>query len=54
MPYKIREEGDDYLVVNEDTNDVKARHTPPDAKEKAEAQVRLLHGIEHGMEPNNG
>jgi len=51
VPYEIKEEGEDYLVINKDSGDVKARHTPPDAKEKAEEQVRLLHGIEHGMEP---
>lgn len=52
MPYKIEHDGDGvYLVVNKDTGEVKARHEPPDGKEKAEAQVRLLHGIEHGMKP---
>ena len=51
MPYEIRKDGDDYLVINKDTGEEKARHTPPDAKENAEAQVRLLHGIEHGMTP---
>lgn len=50
MPYQIKQEGEDFLVVNSDTEEVKARHTPPDAKEKAEKQVKLLHGIEHGMD----
>lgn len=50
MPYEIRQDGDAYLVVNKDTGDVKARHTDPDAKEKAEKQVKLLHDLEHGME----
>lgn len=53
MPYAIRQDGEDYLVVNKETNEVKARHTPPDAKEKAEKQVRLLEGLEHGMEVRN-
>ena len=54
MPYKVRQDGEDFLVINEETSEVKARHTPPDAKEKAEKQVRLLEGIEHGMVPRNG
>lgn len=54
MPYKIREDGEDYLVINAETEEVKARHQPPDAKLKAEKQVRLLEGIEHGMVPRNG
>lgn len=48
MPYAIRKDGDCYEVVNKDTDEVKARHEPPDAKEKAERQVRLLHMIENG------
>lgn len=50
MPYRIEEDGEDYIVVNEDTGEEKARHEPPDAKEKAERQVRLLEAIEH--DPN--
>jgi hypothetical protein len=46
MPYEVKPDGDDYLVINSETEEVKARHEPPDAKEKAEAQVRLLHEIE--------
>jgi len=46
MPYEIKPDGEDYLVINSETEEVKARHEPPDAKEKAEAQVRLLHEIE--------
>lgn len=46
MPYEIRQSGENYEVVNKDTGDVKATHEPPDAKEKAERQVRLLHEIE--------
>jgi hypothetical protein len=47
MPYEIKADGDDYLVINKDTGEEKARHTPPDAKEKAERQVKLLEGIEN-------
>ena len=49
MPYEIRKkEGSDaYEVVNTETHEVKATHEPPDAKDKAEAQVRLLDAIEH-------
>jgi hypothetical protein len=48
MPYKVRKQegSDNYEVVNEDSGDVKAIHEPPDAKEKADAQVRLLEEIE--------
>jgi 16S rRNA U1498 N3-methylase RsmE len=47
MPYEVRKvEGEDkWEVVNKDSGDVKAKHT---SKEKAEAQVKLLEGIEHG------
>ena len=50
MPYEIRQKGQDYEVVNKDSGEVKATHTPPDAKEKAEKQVRLLHAIENDPE----
>ena len=48
MPYEIRkQEGtENYEVINSDTKEVKAVHEPPDAKEKAEDQVELLHEIE--------
>lgn len=50
MPYEIRQDGDDkYVVINKETGEVKATHVPPDAKDKAEKQVRLLQGLEHGM-----
>lgn len=49
MPYEIQQDGSDYIVVNKDTGDEKARHTEPDAKGKAERQVQLLRGLEHGM-----
>lgn len=54
MPYEIREAGENYEVVNSETGEVKAVHEPPDAKEKAEKQLRLLEGVEHGWEPDNG
>lgn len=55
MPYEIRKDGDDsYVVINKETGDVKARHVPPDAEEKAEKQVRLLNGLEHGMVKREG
>lgn len=50
MPYEIRESGDNYDVVNKDTGEVKATHTPPDAKEKAERQIRLLERVEQHYE----
>ena len=49
MPYEIRENGDNYDVINKDTGEVKATHTPPDAKDKAERQVSLLHQVEKEM-----
>lgn len=47
MPYEIRQKGENYEVINSETEEVKATHEPPDAKEKAERQVRLLNAIEH-------
>jgi hypothetical protein len=52
MPYEIRQDGADYIVVNKDTGEEKARHMEPDAKGKAERQVKLLDGLEHGMTKN--
>lgn len=52
MPYEVRKSGENYEVVNKDTGDVKATHMPPDAKEKADAQVKLLHDVEGGMSDN--
>jgi hypothetical protein len=47
MPYKARAgQGETWEVINVDTNDVKATHEAPDAKEKAERQVKLLNQIE--------
>lgn len=49
MPYEIRENDGKFEVVNKDSGDVKAKHT---SRDKAEAQVKLLHGIEHGWRPS--
>jgi len=49
MPYEIRQEGEDYAVINSDTGEVKAVHGPPDAKENAEKQVKLLNSVEGEM-----
>jgi hypothetical protein len=49
MPYEIRkQEGTEaYEVINKASGDVKAVHEPPDAKEKAEKQVKLLEAMEN-------
>jgi len=49
MPYEVRkqERTENYEVINKDTGDVKFVHEPPDAKDKAERQVRLLETIEN-------
>lgn len=56
MPYDVRKNGESYDVINTETEDVKATHEPPDAKEKAERQVKLLNEIEKdpGWESENG
>jgi hypothetical protein len=46
VPYAIRENGEKCEVINTDTQEVKATHEPPDAKEKAERQVELLNSVE--------
>jgi hypothetical protein len=43
MPYAILKTGKGYSVINKDTGRVFAKHT---TKQKAEAQVRLLHSKE--------
>lgn len=50
MPYEMHEDGDAYVIVNKETGETKARHEPPDAKEKAQRQLRLLEAIEN--DPN--
>jgi hypothetical protein len=48
MPYAIEQRGSKFVVVNKETGDVKGRHA---TKEKAQRQINLLRGIEHGWEP---
>jgi hypothetical protein len=49
MPYEIKKEGKGYKVVNTATK--KEHSKKPIPKARAEAQMRLLYGIEHGMIP---
>lgn len=46
MPYKVVMDGETANVVNEESGAIRDTHQPPDAKEKAERQVRLLNDIE--------
>lgn len=49
MPYAKRKNADgSFRVVNEETGDVKMKSG---TEEQAEAQMRLLRGVEHGMKP---
>lgn len=48
MPYAIRKVVGGYAVVNTRTGKRHSKHT---SKAKAEAQVRLLRGVEHGFKP---
>jgi hypothetical protein len=52
MPYEAKkvEGSDDWEVINTATKEVKAKHQPPDAEEKAKNQVRLLEQIENDPE----
>lgn len=47
MPYEKKKDGDNWQVVNKETGDVVATHEPPDAEEKADRQLKLLHEIEN-------
>jgi hypothetical protein len=47
MPYKAEQRGGNWVVVNTETEEVKATHEPPDAEEKAKRQIRLLEEMEH-------
>jgi len=49
MPYEMRKKGRGYVVVNMVTG--KEHSNKPIPKARAEAQMRLLYGIEHGMIP---
>ncbi len=48
MPYSIQKSGRCYSVVNDDTKEVHAKCT---SSKKAEAQLALLRGVEHGWKP---
>jgi hypothetical protein len=48
MPYKITKTDHKFKVSNKDTGAVHAKGT---SKANAEAQVRLLQGVKHGMVP---
>lgn len=54
MPYEAKADGDDYIVVNTETSEEKARHSPPDAKEKADRQVAILNEYEGDDEYDRG
>lgn len=45
MPYDIDKRGNKWVVYNTETGSVKGRH---DTEEKAQRQINLLRGIEHG------
>ena len=49
MPYTIEKEGSCFKVINKKTGKVHAKCT---TKAKAEAQLHLLQGVEHGWEPS--
>lgn len=49
MPYEIRKKGTGYVVVNTTTGKEHSKKGIP--KKRAEAQMRLLYGIEAGMIP---
>ena len=48
MPYAIRKRGDKWVVLNTETGDVKGTHA---TETKAQLQINLLRGIEHGWKP---
>lgn len=48
MPYAVRKRGTKFVVINKNTGKVKGTHT---SKIKAERQMRLLYGVEHGWKP---
>lgn len=47
MAYAIQKRGKKWAVVNTDTGKVKGRH---DSRAKAQRQINLLRGVEHGWE----
>ena len=48
MPYAIRKRGEKWVVINTETMDVKGTHS---TETKAQLQINLLRGIEHGWKP---
>ena len=49
MPYKkVSLGGGRFKVVNRETGNV---HSKATTEAKADSQLRLLHGVEHGMKP---
>ena len=46
MPYSIHMQSGMHIVTNKETGKVHGKH---DTHEKAMKQMRLLHGVEHGM-----
>lgn len=46
MPYKAEKDGNDWVVINTETGEIRARHEPPDAEDKAKRQVKLLEVVE--------
>ena len=51
MPYRIKRQGENAVVVKKDTGEVVAVHKPPNAEEKAVAQVRLLYAKMNDEKP---
>ena len=51
MPYRaVETENGNWEVINTETDEVKATHEPPDAKEKAERQIHVLEAVENDPE----
>ena len=49
MPYELKKEKQGYKVINTATG--KEHSKKPIPKARAEAQMKLLYGLEHGMIP---
>ena len=49
MPYTIVKKNKKWYVYNKESGKLKGKHT---SRLKAEAQVRLLYGVEHGWKPS--
>lgn len=48
MPYAIRARNEKFVVINTNTGQVKGTHA---TRTKAQLQINLLRGIEHGWKP---